>query len=57
LSLSSSSVINIAEAIINKNIGLNKNIVAILCDNSDKYHSKLFNKEFLKKKLPIPKLL
>ena len=32
-----------------------KTIVTILCDKSDKYNSKLFNKKFLQEKgLPIP---
>ena len=32
-----------------------KTIVTILCDKSDKYNSKMFNKSFLKEKnLPLP---
>ena len=35
-----------------------KTIVTILCDKSDKYNSKMFNKSFLKEKyLPIPSWL
>ena len=35
-----------------------KTIVTILCDRSDKYNSKMFNKSFLKEKnLPIPSWL
>ena len=38
-----------------KEMGPGKNIVTILCDRSDRYNSKLFNKEFLNSKnLPIP---
>ena len=41
-----------------KEIGPNKNIVTILCDYGTKYQSKIFNKDFLKKKnLPIPEWL
>ena len=39
-----------------KEMGPGKNIVTILCDRSDRYNSKLFNKDFLNSKnLPIPK--
>ena len=38
-----------------KEFGPGKTIVTILCDKSDKYSSKIFNKKFLKeKKLPYP---
>jgi len=59
LSLGTSSGINVAGAIrLAKELGPDKTIVTILCDKSDKYHSKLFNKDFLKEKnLPIPKWL
>ena len=59
LSLGTSSGINVAGAIsLAKEIGPGKTIVTVLCDKSDKYHSKLFNKDFLKEKnLPIPKWL
>ena len=57
LSLGTSSGINVAGAIcLAKELGPGKTIVTMLCDKSDKYHSKLFNKDFLKEKnLPIPK--
>ena len=56
LCLGTSSGINIAGAIkLGKKLGPGNTIVTILCDKSDRYHSKLFNKEFLKEKnLPIP---
>jgi len=59
LSLGTSSGINVAGAInLAKELGPGKIIVTVLCDKSDKYHSKLFNKDFLKEKnLPIPKWL
>jgi len=59
LSLGTSSGINVAGAIsLAKELGPGKTIVTVLCDKSDKYHSKLFNKDFLKEKnLPIPKWL
>ena len=55
-SLGTSTGINIAGAIkMAKEMGPGKNIVTILCDRSDRYNSKLFNKEFLNSKnLPIP---
>ena len=55
-SLGTSSGINIAGAIkMAKEMGPGKNIVTILCDRSDRYNSKLFNKDFLNSKnLPIP---
>lgn len=59
LSLGLSSGINIAGAIkLAKDLGPGKTIVTVLCDKSDRYHSKLFNIEFLKEKdLPIPNWL
>ncbi len=59
LSLGTSSGINVAGAIsLAKELGRGKTIVTMLCDKSDRYHSKLFNKDFLKEKnLPIPKWL
>ena len=51
LSLGTSSGINIAGAIkLGKEIGPGKIIVTILCDRSDRYQSKLFNKELLNEK-------
>ena len=57
--LGGSSGINIAGAIkLAKQLGKNKNIVTILCDDGRRYASKIFNKKFLKSKnLPIPKWL
>ena len=59
LSLGTSCGINIAGAIrLGKEIGPGKTIVTILCDRSDKYNSKMFNKTFLKEKnLPFPSWL
>ena len=59
LSLGTSSGINVAGAIkLAKELGPNKTIVTILCDKSDRYQGKLFNKKFLMdKKLPYPKWL
>ena len=56
LSLGTSCGVNIAGAIrLGKLLGPGKTIVTILCDKSDKYNSKLFNKSFLKEKgLPFP---
>ena len=56
LSLGTSCGVNIAGAIrLGKELGPGKTIVTILCDKSDKYNSKLFNKAFLKEKgLPFP---
>ena len=56
LFLGTSSGINVAGAIkLAKELGPGKTIVTILCDKSDRYHSKIFNLKFLKeKKLPIP---
>ncbi len=59
LSLGTSCGINIAGAIkLGKELGPGKTIVTILCDKSDKYSSKMFNKSFLEKKgLPYPSWL
>ena len=59
LSLGTSCGVNIAGAIrLGKLLGPGKTIVTILCDKSDKYNSKMFNKSFLKEKnLPIPSWL
>ena len=59
LSLGTSCGVNIAGAIrLGKELGPGKTIVTILCDKSDKYNSKMFNKPFLKEKnLPIPSWL
>ena len=56
LSLGTSCGINIAGAIrLGKELGSGKTIVTILCDKSDRYNSKLFNKSFLQEKgLPVP---
>jgi len=56
LSLGTSCGINIAGAIrMGKELGPGKTIVTILCDRSDKYSTKMFNKKFLEKKgLPFP---
>ena len=56
LSLVTSCGVNIAGAIrLAKKIGPGKTIITILCDRSDRYQSKLFNKKFLiEKKLPYP---
>ena len=56
LSLGTSCGVNIAGAIrLGKELGPGKTIVTILCDKSDKYNSKLFNKKFLQEKgLPYP---
>ncbi|MDC3089631.1 cysteine synthase A [Candidatus Pelagibacter sp.] len=51
LSLGTSCGINIAGAIrLAKELGPGKTIVTILCDKSDKYASKMFNKKFLDEK-------
>ncbi len=51
LSLGTSSGINVAGAIqLAKELGPNHTIVTILCDTSEKYRSKIFNKKFLKEK-------
>ncbi|WP_440670767.1 cysteine synthase A [Candidatus Pelagibacter sp. HIMB1483] len=59
LSLGTSCGVNIAGAIrLGKELGPGKTIVTILCDKSDKYNSKMFNKPFLQEKgLPIPSWL
>ena len=59
LSLGTSCGVNIAGAIrLGKELRPGKTIVTILCDKSDKYNSKMFNKTFLKEKnLPIPSWL
>ena len=56
LSLGTSCGINIAGAIrLGKELGPVKTIITILCDKSDKYNTKMFNKSFLKEKgLPYP---
>ena len=56
LFLGSSSGVNVAGAIeMAKEIGPGKNIVTILCDDANKYFSKLYNKNYLlSKKLPVP---
>jgi len=56
LSLGTSCGVNIAGAIrLGKELGPGKTIVTVLCDKSDKYNSKLFNKSFLQEKgLPFP---
>jgi len=56
LSLGTSCGINIAGAIrMGKDLGPGKTIVTILCDRSDKYSTKMFNKKFLQEKdLPFP---
>jgi len=56
LSLGTSCGVNIAGAIrLGKELGSGKTIVTILCDKSDKYNSKMFNKKFLQEKnLPFP---
>jgi len=59
LSLGTSSGVNIAGAIrLGKELGPGKTIITILCDKSDRYNSKLFNKSFLQEKgLPYPNWL
>jgi len=59
LFLGTSSGINVAGAIrLAKELGKGKTIVTVLCDKSDRYHSKIFNKKFLlEKNLPIPQWL
>ena len=56
LSLGTSCGVNIAGAIrLGKLLGPGKTIVTILCDKSDRYNSKMFNKTFLQQKgLPFP---
>ena len=59
LSLGTSTGINVAGAIkLAKDLGPKHTIVTILCDKSDIYRSKMFNKKFLTEKgLPCPKWL
>jgi len=59
LSLGTSCGINIAGAIrLGKELGPGHTIVTILCDKSDRYQTKLFNKEFLQSKnLPYARWL
>ena len=59
LSLGTSCGVNIAGAIrLAKKLGPGKTVITILCDRSDRYQSKLFNKKFLiEKKLPYPSWL
>ena len=56
LSLGTSCGVNIAGAIrLGKELGPGNTIITILCDKSDRYNSKLFNKSFLQEKgLPFP---
>ena len=56
LSLGTSCGVNIAGAIrLGKELGPGHTIVTILCDKTDRYNSKLFNKSFLQEKgLPFP---
>jgi len=59
LSLGTSTGINVAGAIkLARDLGPNHTIITILCDKSDIYRSKMFNKKFLiEKNLPYPKWL
>ena len=59
LSLGTSCGVNIAGAIkLARELGPGKTIVTILCDKSDKYNSKMFNKKFLQEEgLPFPNWL
>jgi len=56
LCLGTSSGVNIAGAIrLGKKLGPGKTIITVLCDKSERYSSKLFNRSFLEKKgLPVP---
>lgn len=56
LSLGGSSGINVAAAIrVAREMGPGHTVVTILCDGGARYHSKLFNPEFLRSKgLPAP---
>jgi cysteine synthase A len=56
LLLGGSTGINVAGAIrLAQQLGPGKTIVTVLCDSGARYHSKLFNPEFLKAKgLPLP---
>ena len=59
LCLGGSSGVNVAGAIrLAKDLGPGHTIVTLLCDGGARYHSKLFNPEFLRaKKLPVPEWL
>ena len=59
LCLGGSTGINIAGAIrLARDLGPGHTIVTILCDYGTRYHSKLFNPQFLRaKNLPVPKWL
>ncbi len=59
LCLGGSSGINVAGAMrLAKDLGPGHTIVTVLCDSGTRYHSKLFNPEFLRaKKLPVPQWL
>ncbi len=59
LCLGGSSGINVAGAIrLAKDLGPGHTIVTMLCDSGARYHSKLFNPDFLRaKKLPVPEWL
>jgi cysteine synthase A len=56
LCLGGSSGINVAGAIrLAKDLGPGHTIVTVLCDHGGRYHSKLFNPDFLRSKnLPVP---
>lgn len=56
LCLGGSAGINVAGAMqMAKELGPGKTIVTVLCDYGNRYHSKMFNPEFLRSKdLPIP---
>jgi cysteine synthase A len=56
LLLGGSSGINVAGAIrLARELGPGKTIVTVLCDSGTRYHSKLFNPQFLRSKgLPVP---
>jgi cysteine synthase len=59
LLLGGSSGINVAGAIrLARALGPGKTIVTVLCDSGARYHSKLYNPEFLRSKgLPVPSWL
>ena len=56
LLMGGSTGINVAGAIrLARDLGPGKTIVTVLCDSGQRYHSKLFNPEFLRAKdLPVP---
>ena len=56
LCLGASSGVNVAGAIeLGRRMGPGHVIVTVLCDYGTRYHSKLFNPEFLRSKdLPVP---